>query len=59
MTEFTNEGFNVGYKAGVLSERERIIALLNHEYWHSSSYLSGIHYDCLMCEAIELIKGEN
>jgi len=40
-------------------ERERIIELLNHEYWHNTSHLSGIHYDCLMCEAIELIKGEN
>ncbi len=40
-------------------ERERIIALLNHEYWHNVSYLSDIHYDCLMCEAIGLIKGEN
>jgi len=40
-------------------ERERIIELLNHEYWHNTSHLSGIHYDCLMCEAIALIKGEN
>ncbi len=40
-------------------ERERIIDLLNHEYWHNISYLSDIHYDCLMCEAIKIIKGEN
>lgn len=40
------------------AERERIIALLNHEYWHNVSYLSDIHYDCLMCEAITLIRGE-
>lgn len=25
MSEFTNEGFNVGYRAGILAERERIL----------------------------------
>ncbi len=44
---------------GAVRERNRIIELLNHEYWHNTSHLSGIHYDCLMCEAIALIKGEN
>ncbi len=44
---------------GAVRERNRIIKLLNHEYWHNTSHLSGIHYDCLMCEAIALIKGEN
>ena len=42
-----------------ITERERIISLLNHEYWHNVSYLSDIHYDCLMCEAITLIGGES
>ncbi len=44
---------------GAYRERQRIITLLNHEYWHNVSYLSDIHYDCLMCEAIALIKGDN
>lgn len=64
MTEDRWEAFgdyddDVKFNEGVVTERSRIIALLNHEYWHNVSYLSDIHYDCLMCEAIALIKGEN
>lgn len=64
MTEDRWESFgdyddDIKFNEGVMAERERIIALLNHEYWHNVSYLSDIHYDCLMCEAIGLIKGEN
>ena len=52
MSEFTNEGFNVGYRAGQLSERERIIALIEaKDEWHYAfSDVSDI---------IALIKGEN
>lgn len=56
MSEFTNEGFNAGYKAGILSERERILARL--EEWKTD--------DCGNCprcaanrEIIWIIEGEN
>jgi len=54
--ELTHYEQSIAYMKGQVAERERIIAILNHEYWHNTSHLSGIHYDCLMCEAIALIK---
>jgi hypothetical protein len=65
--EFTNEGFNVGYRAGVLSERERIIALLeaqlegvlravNKSDWTVSEEIVSTIF---RGDIIALIKGEN
>jgi hypothetical protein len=52
MSEFTNEGFNIGYQTGKLSERERIIALLeSKDEWHYA--FSDVS------DVIALIRGEN
>jgi len=54
--------------SGVLSERERIIALLDDPMWHHIAYVPIVAGDkpttyhdgeCLGCRQIALIKGEN
>ena len=52
---------------GMKIEQERIIKMLEHDYWHHLSYLPrlvtekssiGHHEQCLGCELVALIKGE-
>jgi hypothetical protein len=53
MSEFTNEGFNIGYLTGKLSERERILELLKEEFGED-------YYEMGVCgQIVKLIKGEN
>lgn len=60
MSEFSNEGFNAGYKAGVLSERERIIALLEDQLWRTpdGEVLEDFEINGHTPFLIELIRGE-
>lgn len=64
MSEFTNEGFNAGYRAGIIGERERIIEFLEHSLEHEYSEPDWMgfraHLDwCKDCGLIAEIKGEN
>ena len=61
-TEYTK-----GFRAGLAYEQERIIKLLEDDYWHHLSYMPRLitekqtiqhHKECLGCKLIALIKGE-
>ena len=58
MSEFTNEGFNIGYRTGLLSERERIIALLENQatwLWDNDQIMASRATKA----TIDIIKGDN
>jgi len=51
-----------GYRMGTLDERERIIALLEHERYYTNGddqFETAHSVPCVTCKNIALIKGEN
>ena len=51
-----------GYRQGVYEERERIIALLEHERYYTNGddqFETAHSVPCVTCKNIALIKGEN
>ena len=58
MSEFTNEGFNIGYRTGQLAERERIIVLLGYQatwLWDNDQIMASRATKA----TIDIIKGDN
>jgi hypothetical protein len=62
-TEYTK-----GFRAGMSFELERVIKLLENDYWHHLSYLPRLIEDkatlvhdkeCIGCQLLTFIKGEN
>jgi hypothetical protein len=49
--------WDIAFRTGQETERERIIKLLENPYWHNIQS-PDIHIECEMCKTIELIKGE-
>jgi hypothetical protein len=60
-TEAVRENYELGVLAGEAREKERIIKLLDKDYWHSQVWNFAevtCLADCEMCKTIALIKGE-
>jgi len=57
-----NRSWNLGFDRGVRTEQERIIKLLDTDFWHHSIWGCEERKcvrNCPTCELIALIKGEN
>lgn len=56
------EQFQIGKEEGIRLERERIIALLEHERYYTNGddqFETAHSVPCVTCKNIALIKGEN
>ena len=67
LIDYSNDIWAQAMKAGALEERERVIKLLQDDYWHHLSYMPRLiteeptiqhDQECLGCKLIALIKGE-